>query len=149
MTRPPGDRRRAERRTPAGTEPLARIRLRAGSHLEVIDVSNAGVLVEGEARLLPGTHADVHIITTEGRTLVRSRVVRACVVHVEAERVRYRGALAFERAVDTAAARDESLAPPHETGYSIPSDIARAESSQGIVYPHAATARTVSDVQQT
>lgn len=80
--------------------------------------------MEGAARLLPGTHVDVHIITGEGRTLVRSRVVRAYVCHLEAELIRYRGALAFERAVDTAC-----------TGYVIPDVLAPAPAAAGKAYP--------------
>jgi hypothetical protein len=118
------DRRHAERRTPDVDEPLARVRLRAGSQLTVIDVSDSGVLVEGTARLLPGTHVDVHIITAEGRVLVRSRVVRAYVVHVEAELVRYRGALAFERPVATA-----------RSGYLVPPILATTSATPGNVYP--------------
>jgi hypothetical protein len=132
---------------PADDEPLARIRLRAGSHLQVVDVSNAGVLVEGEARLLPGTHADVHIITADGRLLVRSRIVRAFVVHVEAERVRYRGALAFERAVDTAPAVRSPLSSG-DVGYSIPSLLAAPDPSPGIVYPRASSPHTDDDVRR-
>jgi len=112
------ERRRAVRRAPAGDEPICRVRFRAGSQLTVVDVSNGGALVEGVARLLPGTHVDVHIIAADGRTLVRSRVVRAYVSHVEAELIRYRGALAFERSVDTAAA-----------GYSLPEVLAPAGGS--------------------
>lgn len=94
------ERRRAARRTPGDDEPVARLRLRGGAELRVVELSNSGALVEG-GRLLPGTHVDVHVITPEGRVLVRSRVVRVFVCHVEAEAVRYRGALAFERTIDT------------------------------------------------
>ena len=67
----------------------------------VIDVSSNGLLVEGFMRLLPGTHVDVHIVTREGRILVRSRVARCYVWALQADLVRYRGALAFDRFVDT------------------------------------------------
>lgn len=96
------DRRRATRREPRCEEPLARVRLRTGQELDVINVSSSGVLVEGSARLLPGTRLDVHIVTRDGRVLVRCRVIRAFVCHIEADRVRYRGALAFERSIDAA-----------------------------------------------
>src|SRR5918995_1801570 len=102
MSEPIADRRQAGRRLPDAEEPLARVRLRAGSQLTVVDISNAGLLVEGTARLLPGTHVEVHIVTAEGRVLARSRVVRAYVVHVTAELIRYRGALAFDQPVLTA-----------------------------------------------
>jgi len=112
------ERRRAPRRDPGAGEPLARVRLRAGRELRVIDVSNSGALVEGEARLLPGTHVDVHVVTRDGRVLVRSRVVRAYVCCVVADSVRYRGALAFERAVDTGiaeAATEERMSRENTT----------------------------------
>jgi hypothetical protein len=98
------ERRRAERRTPDPQEPLARVRLRGGRELDVVDLSAAGVLVDGAARLHPGTHVDVHVITRDGRVLVRSRVVRAFVSHLQAGAVRYSGALMFERTIDTSAA---------------------------------------------
>jgi hypothetical protein len=115
-----GERRRVSRRSPTGDEPLARVRLRAGRHLTVVDVSNAGMLVDGDMRLLPGTHVDVHVITGEGRQLVRSRIVRAYVSHVAAEVIRYRGALTFERAVDTA-----------PTGYPLPGVLGGAAPVEG------------------
>jgi hypothetical protein len=80
---------------------LSRARLRGGRELVVLELSNCGALVEGTTRLLPGTHVDVHLITGDGRTLVRGRIVRASVCAVDAEVVRYRGAIAFEHWVDT------------------------------------------------
>jgi hypothetical protein len=98
------ERRRAPRRTPDRQEPLGRVRLRAGRELEVVNISDAGVLVDGLARLHPGAHVDVHVVTRDGRVLVRGRVVRAFVSHVAADAIRYGGALAFEQTIDTAAA---------------------------------------------
>ena len=118
------DRRAARRRTPAGDEPLSRMRLRAGRELTVVDVSNDGALIEGSARLLPGTHVDVHLVTSDGRTLVRSRVVRAYVHHLDAQIVRYRGAIAFERPIDTSAA-----------GYAVPELLAAHAAIGGSAYP--------------
>jgi len=108
------ERRRTTRREPAADEPISRMRLRTGRELAVMDVSNGGALVEGVARLLPGTHVDVHIVTRDGRVLVRSRVVQVQVCHVAADSVRYRGALSFDRPVDTSVAAgvfDERLSP--------------------------------------
>jgi hypothetical protein len=115
------ERRRAVRRVPADDEPLARVRLRAGRELVVKDVSSAGALVEGDTRLLPGTHVDVHVLTADGRVLVRSRVVRAWVSALRGDCVQYRGALAFERAVDT--------------GYPLPAPPAAVPDAAGTRYP--------------
>src|SRR5688500_10171036 len=96
------ERRQAKRRTPGRDEPISRIRLRAGRELSLVDVSDTGALVEGPVRLLPGTHIDVHVVTRDGRVLVRSRVSRCTVVAVSADVVCYRGALVFDRPIDTA-----------------------------------------------
>ncbi len=95
------ERRRATRRTVAADEPLAHAKLRTGGQLVVLDASNWGALAETTARLLPGRHLDVHIVTSGGRTLVRSRVARAYVCRVQSDAIHYHTALAFEQAVDT------------------------------------------------
>jgi hypothetical protein len=121
---PQRERRRLMRRVPSAGEPLSDVRLRTGRHGTVVDLADNGVLIETAARLLPGTHVDVHVVTAEGRVLVRSRVVRACVCHLAADCVRYRGALAFERDVDTAAA-----------GYPVPAPATAAPRFLGTDYP--------------
>jgi hypothetical protein len=118
------DRRRAPRRIVAGDEPLSQVRLRAGRQLAVIDICDTGLMAEGEMRLLPGTHVDVHLVTSDGRLLVRSRVVRAFVSQVSASTIRYRGALVFERPVRTGYAIPEGEeAPPAVEGNPYPSRV--------------------------
>jgi hypothetical protein len=68
----------------------------------VVDVASTGALVETDGRLLPGTGVDVHVMTADGRQLVRSRIVRAFVWVLSADRIVYRGALAFERHMELA-----------------------------------------------
>ena len=96
------ERRDAARRLPAPDETLASLRLRTGQELAVVNISARGALVEGTTRLLPGTHVEVHVVTREGRTLVRSRVMRAWVFAVAADTLEYRAALAFDAHVNTA-----------------------------------------------
>jgi len=76
--------------------------LRTGRELAVVNIGDAGALLEGTARLLPGTHVEVHVVTREGRTLVRSRVTRAWVFAVAADIMQFRAALAFDARVNTA-----------------------------------------------
>ena len=97
------ERRLSPRRTPGLTEPLRRVRSRTGREFDVVDVSHSGLLIEGRARLLPNTHADIHIVTRNGRVLIRCRVVRSFVWYLEGDLVRYRVGLAFEQRVDTSA----------------------------------------------
>lgn len=138
---PPGDRRRIPRRVPDPSDPVTRIRLRIGGELRVVDLSPAGALVEGETRLLPGTHLDVHVITVEGRVLVRTRVARAFVSRLSNDRVTYRGALAFDRQIDlgsfktSAPSRLEGPAPSNVAGYVIPCDLPEVARATGSSYP--------------
>jgi hypothetical protein len=118
------DRRRSARRTPSGDEPISQIRLRAGRQLSVIDISDTGLLAEGDMRLLPGTHVDVHLVTSDGRLLVRSRVIRAFVWRVSGTRIDYRGGLAFDRPIRTAS-----------VGYAIPEAVDGSAAGQGNPYP--------------
>jgi hypothetical protein len=95
--------RRAIRRTVAIDEPLAHAKLRTGGQLIVLDASNWGALAETTERLLPGRHLDVHIVTSGGRTLVRSRVARAYVCRVQSDAIHYHAALTFDHSIDASA----------------------------------------------
>jgi hypothetical protein len=95
--------RRAIRRNVAPDEPLAHAKLRTGGQLVVLDASSWGALLGTTERLLPGRHLDVHIVTPSGRTLVRSRVVRAFVYHLQPDAIHYRAALTFEHPIDARA----------------------------------------------
>jgi hypothetical protein len=135
MPRDDTERRRASRRVPQRDETLARVRLRTGRELGVVNISTCGVLVEGSTRLLPGTHADVHVVTRHGRTLVRSRVIRSLVWRLDAEAVCYRTALAFDTAVDT----DSGPAPSERresNGYPVPTKSPVIEGGAGNGYPN-------------
>lgn len=99
------ERRTCARREPEADESLASVRLRTGRELSVVNLSDAGLLTEGATRLLPGTHVEVHVVTREGRTLVRGRLTRAYVWALSGAGVRYRAAIAFERLVDTSSSR--------------------------------------------
>ena len=90
--------------------------------MAVVNISSLGALLEGESRLLPGTHIDVHVITRQGRVVVRARVVRAAVCRLRADAIGYEGAIAFDTAVNTTAhgyavPNDDAVAGEQRTGY--------------------------------
>ena len=118
------DRRLARRRVPGAGEPLARVRLRTGRDVEVCDVSDGGALVDGRARLLPGTHVDVHVVALTGRVLMRCRVVRSLVSRIDDTGVSYRSALAFQHPVDT-----------QSPGYDVPGAVGVTPAGEGTPYP--------------
>jgi len=123
------DRRTVPRRLVGGEEPLSRARLRTGGQLLVLDASAWGALTESTERLLPGRHLDVHVVSVQGRVLVRSQVARAFVWRLEADRVTYRAALAFDRPIEVCA-----------DGYLMPVVALPAEIRPGSAYPHRAVA---------
>ena len=130
------DRRRAARRDVATGEPLAHARLRTGGRLCVIDASGWGVLTETGERLLPGRQLDVHIVSVNGRVLVRARVARAYVHRLAADAIQYRAALAFDQAIDVRAA-----------GYPLPAVLLTAETPPGTTYPDRALTTEIAFIE--
>ncbi len=126
------ERRRAPRRLVAADEPLCQARLRTGARLCVLDASSWGALAETTERLLPGRHLDVHVVSSQGRVLVRSRVARAFVARLEADAIHYRAALAFERVIDV-----------RVTGYAMPAPFLAVESERGNPYPDRAVSTDI------
>jgi len=118
------ERRRALRRLVAAGEPLATARLRTGGQLRLLDASSWGALAETTERLLPGRQLDVHVVSAQGRMLVRSRVARAFVARLEADAIHYHAALSFDRALDVRA-----------DGYAVPAALAGVERDTGTRYP--------------
>ncbi len=99
------ERRRAVRRIPGASDPLSRARLRTGPELAVTEISDVGASVRTTARLLPGTHVDVHLMTLGGRVLRRARVARAAVRAIDTTGIAFQVALAFDSPVDSSARR--------------------------------------------
>lgn len=111
------ERRRAVRRTPGVSDPLSRARLRTGPELAVTEISDVGASVRTTARLLPGTHVDVHLMTIGGRVLRRARVARAAVRAIDSNGIAFQVALAFDSPVDSSARR---VAPTRDEEFDTP-----------------------------
>jgi hypothetical protein len=100
--------RRLDRRRPgAECAWLAGARLRHGFDVAVLDVSAGGVLVEGRARLLPGSTVEVQLVADTATWTACARVLRCRVSGLRSNRVQYRAALQFARRLDLAALRQE------------------------------------------
>jgi hypothetical protein len=85
--------------------------LRGGRELLVNNLSPFGALLEGDSRVLPNTHVDVHLTTRHGRILIRARVLRVIVFRLRADAVTYRAAVAFDTTIDSSS-----------HGYAVPKD---------------------------
>lgn len=92
------ERRRWPRLRPLTAGPVSQVRLRAGATVLVHDMSAHGARVRGAARLLPGVHADVHVVGAQGRQLLRGRVIWSRVRTLDP--LIYESALAFDEALD-------------------------------------------------
>ena len=92
-------------------------RIRPGQTAAVVNLSARGVLVETERGLSPGTTVEIQLEGDARRSLVRGRVLRCAVFQLQASRVKYRSAIAFDRHLPW-------FVDPH--GYALPTAEMRA-----------------------
>jgi hypothetical protein len=71
--------------------------LRPGRDIRVVDLSDGGALIEGLARLMPGSTIELHILGLATRHTIRGQVLRCYVSAIGPAGVSYRAALGFER----------------------------------------------------
>jgi hypothetical protein len=90
------ERRRGHRETPASSGWSGEALLRPGLFVRIVNIGPFGALVECQARLRPGRHAELQLMPagTERRQLVPGRVERCEVVALQP--LSFRGAIAFE-----------------------------------------------------
>src|SRR5580765_1630243 len=131
------ERRRAHRRLVGTDEALCRAKLRTGGELRLLDASSWGALAETTERLLPGRHLDVHVVSSQGRVLVRARVARAFVSQLNPSAILYRAALAFECAVDV-----------RVEGYPMPATVLAVQIEPGNAYPDRAGSGDIEFVER-
>lgn len=72
-------------------------RIRPGYTVQVRNVSETGLAIDTERRLAPGAIVDVTVVVGEHAHRTKARVVRCCVVGVQASDIRFAGGLAFEK----------------------------------------------------
>jgi hypothetical protein len=90
------DRRRFSRKSSRDCPWLVDARLRSGTEVRVVDISNGGMLLESASQILPGARIELFLVTQEQRWLVRGRILRCQVARlVREDGVRYHAALVF------------------------------------------------------
>ena len=90
------ERRASPRLCAFAAEGLGRARLRPGRIAHVIDLSPGGALIETDWRLLPGLRVEMQIGEPAPLFRIAGRILRCHVFLLGRERIRYRGALAFD-----------------------------------------------------
>jgi hypothetical protein len=95
------DERRCHRRLRGVHEHgIFRARVRPGIEVRLLDISAQGASIESAYQLLPGRRLDLQLSFATGPVVVRGSVLRCTVCYASADRLIYRGALAFDRRLD-------------------------------------------------
>ena len=90
------DRRRYPRKSSRDCPWLLDARLRSGTEVRVIDLSNGGLLLESVSQILPGARVELFLVARDQRWLVKGMILRCQVARVvRDDGVRYQAALAF------------------------------------------------------
>jgi hypothetical protein len=87
--RPDSDERRTHRRIPAASLPELSAHLSGGSKVTLLDLSLHGVRLETTRHMRPGQVVSVRFSVNGQLITINASVVRASIVRVEAEEVRY------------------------------------------------------------
>ncbi|MCM3878901.1 MAG: PilZ domain-containing protein [Vicinamibacterales bacterium] len=95
---------------------IANGRLRPGRNATIVDVSEGGALVETDCRLLPGMRVELQIGEPVTRYRVKARILRCHVALLDRERIRYRGALAFDEQVQFGEGNDRPMGSSYARG---------------------------------
>jgi hypothetical protein len=90
------DRRAAARVSGLLIPGMNRARLRPGLTAHIVDLSSGGALIETDWRLLPGARVELQFGESPASVRAAGRILRSHVALLGHERIRYRGAVAFE-----------------------------------------------------
>jgi hypothetical protein len=101
--------RRSEPRLPATAVAIARATLRPGCPVRVVDISAAGVRVESDRPLRPGSRVHVRLVCDHCSLVLFAQIVRCEVAEIDPESgLKYRGALQFDEPCTHLAALSEA-----------------------------------------
>lgn len=111
-----GERRAYVRFSPSRAATPIACRIRPGHLTEVVNLSDAGALLDTRRRLTPGGSVDLQWEHGTTRLSVRAQVLRCSVVLVTADTITYRGAVRFDR---TCAWDQADRSPEHPAAQSM------------------------------
>ncbi len=115
---------RHRRKKPEEIEGFQSVVLRPGGQVEVLNISNGGMLVQTETRTKPGSVVRVCIFTTGARYEVKAKIVRSEITTVDGSGLHYLLAIAFDEPLDLI--DDGDAAPvdaPAPSGPQLPMDL--------------------------
>jgi hypothetical protein len=92
--------RRSEPRQPLAPE-CTRATIRPGRAVSIIDLSSGGALLQASRPLRPGMQVHLQVVTSERSVSVTGHVVRCAVWSLEGDEIMYRGAVRFDRPIES------------------------------------------------
>jgi hypothetical protein len=113
MSRPPE--RRLSVRESAERWGTRRVRLRTGASADLVNISAGGVMIETQARLLPGSRVELVVAASNERVALAAQVVHCRVSRLEPGKTSYRAGLRF----DAGTCYPVSRTPPHAGNYEL------------------------------
>ncbi|HXG56977.1 MAG TPA: PilZ domain-containing protein [Vicinamibacterales bacterium] len=122
--------RRMETRFPLPSQTVARVTLRPGCSVDLVDMSAGGVLVEAQRPLRPGARVHLQVATPDRTFSIAAHVTRCVVWSLDPlDGVRYRGALRFEHRIEW------NWQEPARLGSALPESAGPTERSIGHLLP--------------
>ena len=91
---------RHRRRPTEEVEGFQSVLLRPGGEVNVLNISNGGMLVQTETHTRPGSTVRVCIVTTAAKHEVRAKIVRSEITTVGGGGIQYLLGVAFDEALD-------------------------------------------------
>ena len=102
--------RRTDKRCTAEALRVSLATLRPGRHVRVIDLSPAGVLVQADRPLRPGSRVQIRLVLASSTVSITAHIVRCSVSAIHPEYgVAYRAALRFDERCGRLIGRDAAL----------------------------------------
>ena len=97
---PEHDERRAHRRVTAEQLPSLVTQISGGARVNLLDLSQSGVRIETTRHMRPGQVVSVRFSVNDQVVTISAKVVRASVVRLDAEEVRYETGLSLNQPFD-------------------------------------------------
>ena len=91
---------RHRRRPPEEIEGFQSVLLRPGGEVNVLNISNGGMLVQTETHTKPGSAVRVCVVTTGARHEVKAKIVRSEITTVGGSGLHYLLGIAFDEPLD-------------------------------------------------
>ena len=143
--RPHSEERRTQRRIDAHHLPSLRAHISGGSKVTLLDMSQGGVRIETTRHMRPGQVVSVRFSVDDRVVTINAKVVRAAVVRLQAEEVRYETGLRLTEEFSCDELRVAMVERRRSAGDGVTDAPDGAEGCEDIVFTRMADGGTLED----